>query len=347
MRAALVGTKRVRPLALAAVVVLVPAPPGGTSDAPASPTVVRDAALEPARAGSLASEGSGFRPHEAPFPVEVGAHTVSHAVMAVTVLPGEELPIRPRVPSLEGLSLRHDAGSVRPREGGWAWRAPSEPGIHVLRVEDGSDAFVHVNVLVLHPRSRVRDGVLNGYRIGRYQERPLRGDPAYEPPAGFVEVNPDTRDVLVSPHFTLEQFLCKQPGKPAYLALSPPLIQKLEVLLTRVNEAGYDAPTLHVMSGFRTPWYNRSIGNKTVYSRHLWGDAADVFVDTDGDGEMDDLNGDGAVDVKDGRVLYRIAEGLSRDPQAGVRPGGLGIYRRNAVRGPFIHVDARGAPARW
>lgn len=319
--------------------------PGPSTGAPS--TAVRDAMLRPARAGSLAAVGR-FDPLTSPFPVRVGDVTVAHTVTAVTALPGEELEVVPGVVEAASMSLRYEAGSVRARAGGgWVWRAPDRPGIHALRVEDPQGGFAHVNVLVMHPRGQVRRGLLDGFRIGQYREEPLRGDPAYEPPSGFVEVGQGARDVLVSPHFTLGQFLCKQPGEPAYLALSPPLVRKLEALLLRVNEAGYPATTLHVMSGFRTPWYNREIGNTTVYSRHLWGDAADVFVDIDGDGEMDDLNGDGVVDVRDGRVLAAIAEDLAADPAADVRAGGLAVYRRNAVHGPFVHVDARGFRARW
>jgi hypothetical protein len=99
------------------------------------------------------------------------------------------------------------------------------------------------------------------------------------------------------------------------------------------------------MSGFRTPAYNASIGNTTIYSRHLWGDAADVYVDADGDGRMDDLNGDGRHTVADARLLATWVEGL--EARKSWRPGGLASYRANAVHGPFVHVDARGTRARW
>jgi hypothetical protein len=101
------------------------------------------------------------------------------------------------------------------------------------------------------------------------------------------------RDVLVSPHFVLGDFLCKQPGEPRYVALSVPLLGKLEAIAEALESRGVAPGSLRVMSGYRTPAYNAAIGNKTVYSRHLWGDAADIYVDADGDGGMDDLNGDG------------------------------------------------------
>jgi hypothetical protein len=192
----------------------------------------------------------------------------------------------------------------------------------------------------------VRDGVLEGYAIGRYVQTPLRGDPAYLPPAGFVEVSDDDAGLLVSPRLTLGQFLCKQPGDPRFVALSPPLLEKLEAILDGVAAEGWDPASLVVMSGFRTPAYNRAIGNTTVYSRHLWGDAADIYLDGDGDGVMDDLDGDGRSGEGDARALARLVERVMAERE-GLSPGGLATYRANAAHGPFVHVDARGHRARW
>lgn len=52
----------------------------------------------------------------------------------------------------------------------------------------------------------------------------------------------------------------------------------LEFILEKVNAQGYRWETFCVMSGYRTPYYNKAIGN-VRYSRHLWGDAADIFID--------------------------------------------------------------------
>jgi hypothetical protein len=83
------------------------------------------------------------------------------------------------------------------------------------------------------------------------------------------------------------------------------------------------------------------------YSRHVYGDAADIFVDEDGDGMMDDLNGDGKIDYRDAAVLYDIIDGLVTETWYAPFVGGLGRYRKTANHGPFVHVDARGFKARW
>ena len=68
------------------------------------------------------------------------------------------------------------------------------------------------------------------------------------------------------------------------------------------------------MSGYRTPAYHRAIGDTTTFSRHLWGAAADVFIDADGDGKMDDLDGNGVIDQRDAALLFALADAMDREP---------------------------------
>lgn len=319
-------------------------PEAGT--APASGAVA-DSSLSPVRRGDLPLAGP-FSAMRAPFGLRLAGRNrvIAYRVAAVTALPGEVLELAVDG-GRDGHTLRYAAGRIEADSpAGWRWRAPAGPGAVALRVE-GPAGAMDLNVFVMVPRSAIRDGHLNGYRIGAY-----RTSPASPAPRGFIEARRADEDVLVSPHFTLGQFLCKQPGSPRYAVISVPLIQKLEAVLARVVEAGHPAPTLHVMSAYRTPWYNRAIGNTTTLSRHLYGEAADIFVDADGDGHMDDLNGDGRRDVADAQYLFRLVEEVERAERAErsqprIIPGGMKAYRRNSVRGPFLHVDVRGRAARW
>ena len=77
----------------------------------------------------------------------------------------------------------------------------------------------------------------------------------------------------------------------------------------------------------------------------MYGDAADVFVDNDGDGRMDDLNRDGRIDSRDAKVILEAVEQVER--AHGDLAGGVGVYRATRAHGPFAHVDVRGTPARW
>src|SRR5918995_970187 len=71
---------------------------------------------------------------------------------------------------------------------------------------------------------------------------------------------------------------------PKVVVIDPRLIVRLEQLADALE--AIDKPAeLHIMSGYRTPFYNRAIEN-VRYSLHQWGAAADVFVDDDKDGRM-------------------------------------------------------------
>jgi len=207
---------------------------------------------------------------------------------------------------------------------------------------------MRLNVFVIVPLSRARDGWINGYHIDAYPSVPLKGLAAYKPPRGFIEVTEANADTPVSPHFTLRQFLCKQEGEfPKYVVLRERLLLKLELLLERVNAVGYRCDTFQVMSGYRTPFYNRSIGN-VKYSRHVYGGAADIFIDErPRDGVMDDLNGDGRTDLYDAGVLYDLIDKLYGTDAYAPFIGGLGRYDATPAHGPFVHVDVRGFHARW
>jgi len=284
------------------------------------------------------------------FAVRYGNVISTDRVRALTVLPGGKVTFEVVARDREsGYVARPAAGRLEPQgTGRWVWTAPPAPGLYPIQVvaADGGDS-VTLQAFVVVPYDRLQGEILNGYRIGRYPEKPLRGLAGYRPPAGFVEVTPENGDVLVSPHFRLNQFLCKQPaGARKYVVSDERLLLALEYALERVNEAGYRATSFHVMSGYRTPAYNRSLGN-VRYSQHQWGAAADIFIDENADGVMDDLNGDGRSDVRDAEVLYRLIDGAAARPEAQGLIGGLGKYPSTAAHGPFVHVDVRDRKARW
>lgn len=294
-------------------------------------------------AGSFSgSTQTGADPDRVSYMLGLDRFETDLALISTAVMPGENVRIRVNA------SARSDRGMFR-REGVfWRWQAPSEPGLARLSFEKDGEVRV-VQVFVLTPFENGKQAELNGFKIGRYSSSPFRGLASYRAPRGFIDVTPDLRDLNISPNFTLEQFLCKQQPRhdPTYVLVRPAMLSKLEAVLDAVQARGHDVDTLKVMSGFRTPWYNASIGNRTTSSRHLFGGAADVFVDADGNGWMDDLNGDGEIDIADARYLAQLAEGIAHEGEREWPAGGIGIYRANAVRGPFVHIDARGYRARW
>lgn len=300
--------------------------------------------------GAGAAE-AGFESGKTGFSVRVQGETCPYNVLGLFLSPGEVLKatlIDPADSPACVMTASTGAVGVAAR-GDWRWEAPQKPGLYQARIENRrTQTSITLNVFVLVPFAQVQGGKLNGYQIGEYPDIPARLLPLYHRPTGFIEVTAENRSTLVSPHFTLEQFLCKQESDfPKYLVLRERLLLKLEALLEIANDAGYRCETFAIMSGYRTPYYNEAIGN-VAYSRHLWGDAADIYLDVHPpDGEMDDLNGDGRIDYHDADVLYELVDRQYGKPWYQSFVGGLGRYKRNETHGPFVHIDARGTHARW
>ena len=284
-----------------------------------------------------------------PFGVKVNGVENRYPVFGVFAMPEEVLHVelldigdgKPRA-RFDTVSLEVAGGAVR-------LKMPARPGTHLLEITDPEGkATMRLNVFVMWRHPSDRRTVLNGYRIGEYPKQPFRGLSVYEPPTGFVEVTPSNAKLEVSPNFQLGQFVCKQSsGYPKYVVLRPELLQKLELVLDALNRRDDRIRSLTVMSGYRTPHYNHTIGNGQ-YSRHVWGGAADVFVDENGDGRMDDMNGDGRVNRADSEWLSAFVDAMERRGEFGDQLiGGIGTYDANAAHGPFVHIDARGYQARW
>jgi hypothetical protein len=250
-----------------------------------------------------------------------------------TVMPGKALNLR--LPAGHRLMINGSPWSP-------AWRAPDSAQTLPATLISGSTAVATINIFVLEPRRNIdSNGWLNGYRIGTYPRNP---------PDGFIKLSgPQDRETRLSPHFKVGQFLCKQQPNhwPKYVLVSQNNVLRLEALLRSLNDDGTtDADTFFVMSGFRTPFYNTAIGS-AKFSRHMYGDAADIYVDyKPRNGVMDDLNRDGEITKADANWLYDYAQTLFRK-RTDLPKGGIGAYRANAVHGPFVHVDGRGTTARW
>ena len=219
------------------------------------------------------------------------------------------------------------------------------PGVYVLR--DTSSDFAFVNLV---PFSEKKNGKLGTYRMGSWPAEQRSTSDRYSNPAGFIRVTPENQHTRISEHFRLRDFLTKDQSQvwPKYLVLQEGLIDKLELVIGALNKRGVNVTRMSVMSGFRTPQYNErgvGAGGRAQNSRHQYGDAADVYVDNDGNGGMDDLNGDGRVNTYDARFLAQVVDEVERNhPEL---TGGVGIYSANSAHGPFVHVDVRGVKARW
>jgi len=233
-------------------------------------------------------------------------------------------------------------------------RTPQTPGIYrmAFEIDRVRRAIDDLNVITLVPFGEKKKGKIGLYYLGSwpYEQGGKPKLTTYANPRGFIEVTPENQSTNVAEHFKLSQFLTKDQRNvwPKYLLLDPKLLDKLELTISNLQDAGYKVQHVHVMSGFRTPRYNHGGGNtggRANLSRHMYGDAADVYVDNNKDGQPDDLNRDGRVDVRDAELFARMAEQVEREHPALV--GGIGIYLACCGHGPFTHVDVRGYRARW
>ena len=318
------------------------------------------------------------------------------------VLPGQTVTLSTRVPGGAAFRWSGDGrfvlpanmksraatsgkiGAVLPAGSDVVWMAPSAVGgsILVLRIAaaNGWSEAARIDVQVMAPFESLTNGLLGGYRIGRYPppaRRPSTVPTAdYTHPPGFLKLPETAADpIRVSPRFFLDDFVCKQRGRgDRYVALKPELLAFLEAIVDKVESKGFHctdetaegatirlvgmqepsvtvanpAPgrPIQIMSGYRTPHYNRSLGNVRL-SRHQFGDASDIIVDANGDQVMDDLNRDGQLNGQDAITLAGWIEELWQEQAYAGRPGGLGVYNAEGDHGPFVHVDMRGVRARW
>lgn len=276
-----------------------------------------------------------------------------------------------RAPAQPGLyRLRWQLGGAQSGE----CRVPSAECPALARQEPrakSQEAGATLGVLVLtRAELQTRNGRTSakvcGKSLGTYLEpaqstvRRVRENAAlYQPPQYFALLTSDTIPLKLGPDFELGQLVAFKDyhtpeGKKVHTTerhttVFPPrpeLIEKLVKLRVRLREKGVKVTRFWLTSAFRTPEYNRSIGG-AAYSRHCFGDAVDLVIDEDGDKKMDDLNGDGKLDRKDGSLIGNACREL--ELEGAVAPGGIGVYEwdsEDSVRS-HVHIDCRGYISRW
>ena len=274
---------------------------------------------------------------------------LSGAVNVVVQAPGDTVATPDSLPA--GAQLRY---GTSPADTAGAAAPPRQAGVWNLLVamKGAVRAVPDLNVVTLVPLSEKRAGRIGSYRIGSWPyesgERPRSA--AYAPPPGLIRVTPENMNLRVSKHFTLRDFVTKGQENvwPKYVAMSPRLLDKLELTIQELQRSGTPVEHVGTISGFRTPAYNAGGGNTSgrgALSRHMYGDAMDWYVDNDRNGSMDDLNGDGRINREDGRVIVAAAERVEKQYPELI--GGIGLYNPTGAHNGFVHIDTRGYRARW
>ncbi|WP_353266625.1 D-Ala-D-Ala carboxypeptidase family metallohydrolase [Gemmatimonas sp.] len=230
---------------------------------------------------------------------------------------------------------------MRPLEGD-TLLAPLTPGFYELSIIGNgvTQRIDEPRLAVILPFELKLGSTLNGYQIGRYPGEWSRDEQA-ERPSGFAEVREEHLDLPLTKHLKVRDFIThdRQTIWPKYVAVDPRVLDKIELVLRELarrrgeEQASF---TLEVHSGFRTPLHNAGVEGSARDSRHLYGDAADVAIDADGDGQLTLFD------------AYRVEQAV--DWVERLHPelaGGLGVYSSRRFATPYCHIDARGERKRW
>jgi uncharacterized protein YcbK (DUF882 family) len=309
--------------------------------------LARDAAPEP-----VFLVDQFVRSFEEEFEKDVGGQ--SGAIRVRIVQQGDTLGLPGRVDSLPAgaqIALQpsgDSAGAQVP-----AGTAPRQSGIWnvVLQMRDAVRPASDVSVITLVPLSQKRGGNIGNYRIGNWPyEQGGAPKPVYRPPAGLIEVTPQNKETWLSEHIQLKDFLTKGQENvwPKYVAVQPRVLDKVELVIQELQAMGHPVENIFAVSGFRTPAYNAGGGNtvgRGKLSRHMYGDAMDIAVDNDNNGIMDDLNGDGRINLSDARVIGAAVDRVEAKYPNLV--GGMHYYPPTGGHQGMVHIDTRGFRARW
>ncbi len=230
--------------------------------------------------------------------------------------------------------------------------APQKTGIWSLAIAigDAIRPIADFSVITLKPASAQQGGRIGLYYIGTWPNVRKTSRATYTPPSGFIEVTQEEQNTYLSEHLRLRDFLPHDQANvwPKYIVVGMKNVDKLELVMSDLEQHGIPAKGIRVLSGFRTPQYNRGGGDprgRASLSRHMYGDAADIFIDNDGNGSMDDLNHDGRINLDDARVILAAVNRVEAAHPSLI--GGCGVYPGTSAHGPFVHIDTRGYPARW
>ena len=236
----------------------------------------------------------------------------------------------------------NESGDVmRPLDGD-TLLAPLTPGFYELNVMRNGvmQRLDEPKLAVIVPFELKFGSTLNGYQIGRYPAE-WSHDESAEKPLGFAEVREEHLDLPLTKHLKVRDFVThdRQTIWPKYIAVDPRVLDKIELVLRELARRRGEEQAdfkLEVHSGFRTPLHNSGVEGSARDSRHLYGDAADVAIDADGDGQLTLFD------------AYRVEQAV--DWVERLHPelaGGLGVYSSRRYATPYCHIDARGERKRW
>jgi hypothetical protein len=301
---------------------------------------------------SFSLYAAAFSADHANFSIVYDNFKIPLNTFSIFVMPSEEIVISIAEENRDKKYVIELNGKKFENEKSFKWQAPAKSGHYPVKIKEknstGQGSEINLNIFVLHPAHKMNGQYLDGFKIGSYPDIPADKKAYYSKPTGFLKIEESLLDLNLTPHFKMDQFITKQCTElPQYIVLKESLLLKLEYFLEEVNKAGYKADTFGIVSVYRSPYFNKKLGNNTDLSRHLFGDAADIYIDNSGNEWMDDLNGDGKSNIYDSNILFDLAVKFDQKEEFSQLQGGLSSYKGNGIRGPFLHIDSRGFHVSW
>ena len=122
------------------------------------------------RRGPPPLAAGSFDPGKADFTIAYNNEVSSFRAAAAVVLPGATMTLQVTAGPAGEYTMTAKTGAVnRTRLGSGGGARRWSQGLYDLRFEGSKAAdAIHLHVFVMVPASAVRDGMLNGYRIGQY-----------------------------------------------------------------------------------------------------------------------------------------------------------------------------------
>lgn len=301
---------------------------------------------------SFSLNAAAFSAEHANFSIVYDDFKIPLNTFSIFVMPREAIKIYIAEKDRDKKYLIELNGKRFENESSFQWQAPAKSGYYPVKIKEknntGPGSEITLNVFVLHPFKKKNGQYMEDFKIGYYPDIPADKKGYYSRPDGFLKIEEHLLSLNLTPHFTMNQFVTNQSAKfPQYIVLQESLLLKLEYFLEEINRAGYKAETFGIVSIYRSPYFNKKLGNNTDLSRHLFGDAADIYIDNTGNQWMDDLNGDGKSNIEDSNILFDLAVKFDQKEKFSQLQGGLCSYKGNGVRGPFLHIDSRGFHVSW
>ena len=137
--------------------------------------------------------GQTYNSHQLSFKAVVNGYTVNFDLITVFLLKGEKIHIKAEKVA-SGFEIVNSTGLLdKIDENEWQY-TPAGNDIHGNIVLRNGKEKMKIQYILMTPMEKVKKGYIDGYRIGAYPEKALRGNKLYNKPRGLIKVTAENKD---------------------------------------------------------------------------------------------------------------------------------------------------------